>query len=99
MRINEDKIPIKYILGIESTLKGYPTGLDVLYHEISLCSKHPDRYKGKFTLHAVNKYHFQDTTKEHLFKSINDLVNEGLVEKTNQEEGNEAYKILINPFE
>jgi hypothetical protein len=36
MRINEDKLPIKYILGIESTLDGYPTGLDVLHHEVSL---------------------------------------------------------------
>lgn len=99
MRINEDKLPIKYILGIESTLEGYPTGLDILYHEVTLCHRYPDRYKGKFTLHAVNKYHFPDTDKEHLISSINELVNEGLVEVTNEEGGKESYKILINPFE
>jgi len=99
MKINEDKLPIKYILGVESSLEGHPTGLDILYHEIELCIKYPDRYKGKFTLHAVNKYHFPDTTKEHIIESINDLVNEGLVEQINQEEGKQSYKILINPFE
>ena len=99
MRLNEDKLPIKYILGIESSLDGYPTGLDILYHEVTLCNRYPDRYKGNFTLHAVNKYHFPDTDKEHLRTSITDLVNEGLVEIANQEEGKESYKILINPFE
>lgn len=99
MKINEDKLPIKYILGIEATIEGYPTGLDVLYHEVGLCTKYPDRHKGKFTLHAVNRYHFPDTTKEHLIKSINNLISEGLVEQANQEEGKESYKILINPFE
>lgn len=99
MRIDEDKLPIKYILGIESTLEGYPTGLDVLHHEVALCQRHPDRYKGKFTLHAVNKYHFPDTNIEHLKTSIEELLNEGLVEQVNQEEGKESYKILINPFQ
>lgn len=99
MRINEDKLPIKYILGIESTLEGYPSGLDVLHHEIELCTKYPDRHKGKFTLHAVNKYHFPDTSREHLLKSIKELVEQGLVEQVNQEDGKESYKILINPFE
>ena len=61
MRINEDKLPIKYILGIEASLEGYPTSLDVLHHEVSLCVKSPDRNKGTFTLHALNKYHFPDT--------------------------------------
>jgi hypothetical protein len=99
MRINEEKLPIKYILGIESTLDGYPTGLDILHHEIVLCQKYPDRYKGKFTLHAVNKYHFPDTNKEHLIVSINELINEGLVEVVNEDSGKESYKVLINPFE
>lgn len=99
MRINEDRLPIKYILGIESTLEGYPNGLDILHHEVGLCQRYPDRYKGNFTLHAVNKYHFPDTDKEHLRASIQELLKEGLVEVTNSEEGKEAYKILINPFE
>lgn len=99
MRINEDKLPIKYILGIEKNLNGYPTSLDVLYHEVSLCVKSPDRNKGTFTLHALNKYHFPDTNKEHLHESLTELVNEGLIEQTNSSEGKESYKILVNPFE
>jgi hypothetical protein len=99
MKINEDKLPIKYILGIESTLEGYPTGLDIMRYEVELCTKYPDRYKGNFTLHAVNKYHFPDTSKDHLLKSISELVEQGLVEQVNSEEGKESYRILINPFE
>lgn len=99
MRIDVDKLPIKYILGIENSLDGYPTSLDVLYHEVSLCVKSPDRNKGTFTLHALNKYHFPDTTREHLKRSVDELVIEGLVEQTNSEEGKEAYRILVNPFE
>lgn len=99
MRINEDKLPIKYILGIEASLDGYPTSLDVLHHEVSLCVKSPDRNKGTFTLHALNKYHFPDTTREHLKRSVDELVVEGLIEQTNQEEGKESYRILVNPFE
>jgi len=99
MRINEDKLPIKYILGIEASLEGYPTSLDVLYHEVSLCVKSPDRNKGAFTLHMLNKYHFPDTTREHLKRSVDELVDEGLIEQTNLKEGKEAYKILVNPFE
>lgn len=99
MKINEDNVPIKYILGIESDLPGYPVGFDILHNEIKMCERSPDRYKGSFTLHALKTYRFPDTEIEHLSQSLEDLINLGLLEQTNNEAGKEAYKILTNPFE
>ena len=98
MKINEDNVPIKYILGIESDLPGYPVGFDILNNEIKMCERSPDRYKGSFTLHALKTYRFPETETKHLLESLEDLINLGLLEQTNKEEGKEAYKILINPF-
>ena len=99
MKINDDNLPIKYILGVEKDIPGYPSGFDVVYNEIRMCERSPDRYKGSFTLHALKTYRFPETEVEHLKKSLIDSINLGLLEETNNEEGKEAYKILINPFE
>jgi hypothetical protein len=99
MKINEDNVPIKYILGIESDLPGYPVGFDILHNEIKMCERSPDRYKGSFTLHALKTYRFSETEIPHLIESLEDLINLGLLEQTSKEEGKEAYKILTNPFE
>ena len=98
MKINKDRLPIKYILGIEAQLPGYPVGFDIMYNEIKMCERSPDRYKGSFTLHALKTYRFPETETEHLTKSIEDLITLGLLEQTNKEAGKEAFKILINPF-
>ena len=99
MKINEDNTPIKYILGIERDLPGYPTGFDIVYNEIRMCERSPGRYKGSFTLHALKTYRFPETEVEVLIESLEDLKNLGLLEQTNSNEGKEAYKILINPFQ
>ena len=99
MRLNKDKLPIKYILGIEKDLPDYPTALDVLQAEVKLCNRNPERYKGSFTYHALKTYRFPDSDHDKILESALELVNLGLVEQTNSEPGKEAFKILINPFE
>lgn len=99
MKINEDSLHIKYILGIEKDLPGYPTGFDVLHKQVDLCVRMPDRYKGSFTLHALKTYWFPEADEDHLLNSIDELIKLGLVEQTNDTEGKFAYKILQNPFE
>ncbi len=99
MKLNKDKLPIKYILGIEKDLPDYPTALDVLQAEVKLCNRNPDRYKGSFTYHALKTYRFPDSDHDKILESALELVNLGLVEQTNKEPGKEAFKILINPFE
>ena len=99
MKLNKDKLPIKYILGIEKDLPDYPTALDVLQAEVKLCNRNPDRYKGSFTYHALKTYRFPDSDHDKILESALELVNLGLVEQTNKEPAKEAFKILINPFE
>ena len=99
MKLNKDKLPIKYILGIEKDLPDYPTALDVLQAEVKLCNRNPDRYKGSFTYHALKTYRFPDSDHERILESAKELVTMGLCEQRNEEPGKEAFKILINPFE
>jgi hypothetical protein len=99
LTINEDKLPIKYILGIEKDLDSYPDPTDVLHHVINLAYKNPERYKGSFTKHAAKTYWFKETSEELLTESINKLMEHGYILETNNTPGKEAYKIIINPFE
>jgi hypothetical protein len=99
MRINEDKLPIKYVMGIEKDLPDYPTGIDIIYSQILMCTRNPKRYKSTFTLHALKTYRFPETEQEHLLKSLDEAIQEGLLEQTSHERGKEAYNILLNPFE
>lgn len=99
MKINKNKLPIKYILGIEKDLPGYPTALDVLQAEVKLCNRNPDRYKGSFTLHALKTYRFPESEEDIILESAKELVALGLCEQTNNEAGKEAFKIIKNPFE
>ena len=99
MKLNKDKLPIKYILGIEKDLPDYPTALDVLQAEVKLCNRNPDRYKGSFTFHALKTYRFPETSEDHLLNSIEDLIKLDLVEVANTVEGKESWKIKTNPFE
>jgi len=97
--INEDQIPVKFILGIEKDLEGYPDPFDILYFYVNLAYRQPDRYKGSFTRHAMVTYHFKESDHTIMDASLNKLVEEGYIEQTKDEPGKEAYKIIINPFE
>lgn len=99
MRINEDKLPIKYVLGIEKDLPDYPTAFDILLAEVKLCVRMPDRHKGNFTLHALKTYRFPETEESHLLESIKDLIDLDLVEVLNSTPGKESWTIKTNPFE
>lgn len=99
LTINEDKLPIKYILGIEKDLESYPDPLDVLHHVVNLAYRNPDRYKGTFTKHAAKTYWFKDVNEDQLSESINKLTQMGYIIETNNTPGKEAYKVIINPFE
>jgi|TARA_R110000868_G_scaffold256518_1_gene513263 hypothetical protein len=99
LRINEDSMPIKYILGIEKELPGYPEPMDILYHTIELSVRNPSRYKGTFTRHHCVTYWFKDVDESIIDESINKLTQTGHVIQTNDIPGKESYKIIINPFQ
>jgi hypothetical protein len=96
-RIDENKLPIKYILGIQDQLEAFPDAFDIMHIFISMAVNRPDRHKDTFTRHALLRYHC-DGNEENAIEGLKRAIQLGLIEETKSEPGKEAYKILINPF-
>ena len=95
--INEDKLPIKYVLGIQENLDAFPDAFDILYIFINAAIRQPDRQKETFTKHALVKYYSKGNA-ENAEEGLKRAIQLGLIEQTNDAPGKEAYRILINPF-
>jgi hypothetical protein len=96
-KIDEDKLPIKYVLGIQEELESFPDAFDIMYIIISKAVRQPLRQKETFTKHAFTAYYAKGKD-DNVTKGLEKAVALGLIEQTNFNEGKEAYKILINPF-
>lgn len=96
-KISEDKLPIKYILGIQDKLEAFPDAFDILHIFITEAVKRPDRQKETFTKHALMKYHSKGN-HENAEEGLKRAIQLGLIEQTKTEPGKETYKILLNPF-
>ena len=97
-KINEDRLPIKYILGIQEELDGFPDAFDIIHIYATETLKRPDRPRNNFTKHSLINYHSNGNT-ENAEKGLEQAINLGLIEQTNFEEGKEAYSIKINPYQ
>lgn len=95
--INEDKLPIKYVLGIHEQLEAFPDAFDILYIFINAAIRQPDRQKETFTKHALVKYYSKGNA-ENAEEGLKKAIQLGLIEQTKNEPGKETYKIKINPF-
>ena len=97
LQIDEDKLPIKYILGIHESLPEYPTGFDILYEKIR---RHVgEENRGNFTKHASVKYHLKEVDETKVDLALEELIKDGWIRTINKTEGKESYKILKNPFQ
>lgn len=96
-RIDEDMIPIKYILGIHEELPTYPDPIDVLWVIINQAVRRPDRQKDTFGQKGFFNYHSNGNV-ENAAASINKLVELGWIEPAKTKVGHESYRILHNPF-
>jgi|TARA_B110000495_G_C23003347_1_gene592395 hypothetical protein len=95
--IDENKIPIKYILGIQENTSDFPTALDILYIFISRAVHQPDRQKDTFTRNALTDYQAKGRDTE-IDLGISEGIQKGYFESVNETIGKESYRILINPF-
>mgnify|MGYP000586392071 CR=1 FL=1 len=95
--INEDKLPIKYVLGIQEQLEAFPDAFDILYIFINAAIRRPDRQKETFTQHALLKYYSKGNT-ENAMEGLKKAIQLGLIEQIKEEPGKETYEIKINPF-
>ena len=96
-QINEDKLPIKYVLGIQEELENFPDAFDILHIFIMRAVRQPGRQKESFTKHALTAYHAKGHDAN-IEKGLQHAIELGLIEQTCETEGKESYKILINPF-
>jgi hypothetical protein len=95
--ITDDKLPIKYILGIQEQLEAFPDAYDILYIFINEAVRRPDRQKETFTRHALMRYHSKGN-HDNASEGIKRAMQLGLIEQTKFDEGKETYEIKINPF-
>lgn len=94
----EDKLPIKYILGIEQEFESYPDAFDIVYIYIQRARRNPERYKDTFTKHALIKYEAAGFPEENIEAGLKHAIELGLIECTCETLGKESYKIILNPF-
>lgn len=98
LKIDEDKLPIKYILGVHESLQGYPDGFDILYEKIKTHVGQENKWN--FTRHAVIRYLIKEGTDEtKIDNSLQQLIDDGWIRTINETPGKESFKILKNPFE
>jgi hypothetical protein len=98
LNLNPDRLPIKYVLGIEKELPSWPEPIDVLHYVVDRANRYPDRFKDTFTLHSVSKYYCPGK-EEILNQSIDMLITKGFIAQIKDEPGKETYQVLVNPFE
>ena len=96
-RIDDDMIPIKYILGIHEELPSYPDHMDVLWVIINQAIRRPDRQKDTFGQKGFFNYHSNDNV-ENAAESIQKLLELGWIEPAKTKPGHESFKIVHNPF-
>jgi len=97
-KINENKLPIKYILGIQEELDGFPDAFDIIHIYATETLKRPDRPRNNFTKNSLMNYHANGNI-ENAEKGLEQAIKLGLIEQTSFEEGKEAYSIKINPYQ
>lgn len=96
-KIDENKIPIKYVLGIQENKEDFPTALDILYIFISRAVHQPDRQKDTFTRNALTDYQAKGRNTQ-IDLGISEGIEKGYFKPVNETIGKESYRILINPF-
>lgn len=80
--LDKNKIQVKYITGINKTLFGYPTPLDVLYDSCVLSVDDKLFSKAKIENRYFENEIDQDLIEKRIDKIINSLVEDGYIEKS-----------------
>ena len=97
MNFNQDKIKLKYILGIHKDLPGYPTGEDILYYVIK---RHHEKGKDgdvTFTDNLLFKK-LGDEYADNIIQSLNELVHSSQVSILRETNESTTYKVLKNDY-
>lgn len=98
MGISIDKIKIKYILGTYKSSSDYPTDEDILFLMTKWAAdRGEDLTNITFTTTKLLKK-LDDFKIENVDKSLNDLLDKGLIELIRETKDSKTYKIISNPY-
>jgi hypothetical protein len=94
-KINTAKLKAKYVLGIHSTLPGYPDAEDIIFELIrDYCGKVAKEIK--FTDVSLQKKY--DITTEQTSAIIERLVADGILQEINSTSAYVTYEVITNPY-
>jgi hypothetical protein len=94
-KINTAKLKAKYVLGIHSTLPGYPDAEDVIFELIrDYCGKVAKDIK--FTDVSLQKKY--ELTTEKTSAIIERLVADGILTEINSTSAYVTYEVVVNPY-
>ena len=86
VELNKDKIQIRYLTGINKTLEGYPTSLDILYDS---CVESAD----DTLISEARMENVYNLSEERISNIINELLDKGYIVKNRKN-----YKIINTPW-
>lgn len=94
-RINTGNLKVKYVLGNQPTVPGYPDMEDVLFELIDdYCGRVSEEVK--FTNVSLKKrFNLSDDNCEKIIKKMNEL---NLLEEVNSTSSYVTYKLIKNPY-
>jgi hypothetical protein len=94
-KINTGKLKAKYVLGIHSSLPGYPDAEDIIFELIrDYCGKVAKEIK--FTNVSLQKKY--ELTEKKTTAIIERLVADGLLTEINSNSSYKTYEVIINPY-
>lgn len=88
--LNKNKIQVKYITGINKTMFGYPSPLDVLYDSCTLSVD--DRLFSRTKIE--NTYFSNETDQELIDKKIDRIIESLLADGYIEKKSGDSYKIV-----
>lgn len=96
LKIDNNKLEVKYIIGNYRDLKGYPSPKDIMYSILQwMISENKEKYI-IFSENLVSKLVDLDQEKTKEYLEI--LVNKGYLEHVKDTNTKSIYKVIINPF-
>lgn len=98
LKIDENKLPIKFILENYYELPNFPDEWDILYLYIKDAQLNPDNSKNlNFTRHSIEKYKAPGRNDQ-IESGLKRAIELGWIEELKHYK-NETYKIIKNPYE
>ena len=93
--IDLNKIKVKHLLGVSSTLPNFPDESDLLYYLVDSISSNPKSDK-TFTDIQLSKKFNKD--REEVNSLLDSLSSQGFIKKLKSLESKTVYQILKNPY-